>query len=752
VRFLNPGWLVLAAILLVPLQGCESAAKLDDYLDKTIAGPAKNSRIRNSQNHAGFQPSGHDPRSDMISGSAPLGQRPKEIKGTGKFLAQGEPYRAEKTAKGGEGITLNLVNVPVAQAAKTIFSDILKLNYTISEQVAGSITIQTSTPMEREALVDAFESILRANGASIAKSGETYNIVPSANLPAIGRELVASNASRGLGTEAQIISLNNVSASEMKRIIEPVVPQGSVLRADTSRNLLIVNGTRREISNINSLVQLFDVDWMKGMSVGFYPVRTSDPEVIANELSTVMGLDKDGPLRGVVRIMPNRRLGSVLVMSSKPQHLDTAKKWIEKIEQSAERSEPQLFVYRVQNRPTLELASVLQRLLGSGSSGSGETAAPIAPKYEATTASTSPLAGPIGAPLTKGLASSGPMASPGAAQSQPASAEAELAEPENHSDVSPGRQTPSRFANTKVTADEAKHALLIEALPRDYDRILRILERIDTISTQIMLEAVIAEVSLNDELKFGVKWYFEAHPSGFTFSDAAAGAVNSAFPGFSYFFSTSSMKMALDALSGITDVKVVSAPSLMAMDNRKAVLQIGDQVPIITQSAQSVINPDSPIVNSVTMKDTGIILAVTPRVNDSGSVVLEIEQEVSSVAKTTSSGIDSPTIQQRRIQTTVVVGDGEVVALGGLIQQRDEVNKTQIPMLGNIPFLGAAFRKTSDEVKRTELVIFIRPQVSRDQNDARQITEEYRSRINLQPMMETKGRDHYHRDANRILR
>ena len=259
-------------------------------------------------------------------------------------------------------------------------------------------------------------------------------------------------------------------------------------------------------------------------------------------------------------------------------------------------------------------------------------------------------------------------------------------------------------------------------------------------------------MSLTKNLQVGVKWYFEAHPSHFTFSDAAAGVVASAFPGFSYFFSARSMKMAIDALSEVTDVKVVSAPSLMVMDNRKAVLQIGDQVPIITQTAQSVINPDSPIVNSVAMKDTGIILAVTPRVNDSGSVVLDVEQEVSNVTKTTSSGIDSPTIQQRRVKTTVVVADGEVIALGGLIQQRDEVNKTQIPILGNLPVVGSAFRTKDDSIKRTELVIFIRPQVARDENEARRITDEFRTRLNMSPMMETKGNDHYHRDADRILR
>ncbi len=270
--------------------------------------------------------------------------------------------------------------------------------------------------------------------------------------------------------------------------------------------------------------------------------------------------------------------------------------------------------------------------------------------------------------------------------------------------------------------------------------------------TQVMLEAVIAEVSLNDELKFGLKWYFEKRNSSFTLSDAVNGAVASAFPGFSYFFSTSSVQVALDALSTITRVNVVSAPSVMAMDNRKATLQIGDQVPIITQTAQSVTNPDAPVVNAVTLKDTGVILSVTPRVSDSGRVVLDVEQEVSNVSRTTSSGIDSPTIQQRKVKTTVVIRDGEVLALGGLIQQRDEVGKEQVPILGNIPVVGTMFGQKSDTIDKTELVIFIRPSVVRDVVEARDVTEEFRSRIVVGPLRPTKGTRHYERDLDRIAR
>jgi general secretion pathway protein D len=267
-----------------------------------------------------------------------------------------------------------------------------------------------------------------------------------------------------------------------------------------------------------------------------------------------------------------------------------------------------------------------------------------------------------------------------------------------------------------------------------------------------MLEAAIAEITLTDELKFGLKWFFEKNQNSLTFTDAASGLVRSAFPGFSYFLQLSNVNVVLDAVSGITKVNVISAPTLTVMDNRTAVLQVGDQVPIVTQSAQSTSNIGAPVLNTIQMRDTGVILSVTPRVNDNGRVLLDIEQEVSNVARTTSSGIDSPTIQQRRVRTTVTVTDGEAVALGGLIQERDTVGKTQVPILGDIPMLGTVFGTKRDQIERTELLIIIHPRVVRDREEAREATEEYRSRIKSEPPRSQTGRSKLDRDLGRALR
>ena len=286
-------------------------------------------------------------------------------------------------------------------------------------------------------------------------------------------------------------------------------------------------------------------------------------------------------------------------------------------------------------------------------------------------------------------------------------------------------------------------------VPSEYQRIQRNLRRIDVAGTQIMIEASIAEVTLTDELKFGVKWFFEKGNHSVTFTDAASGAVASAFPGFSYFLAARNINVALDALSSITKVNVISTPNVTVMDNKTAMLQVGDQVPIQTQAAQATSAAGAPILSSIQMIDTGVILSVTPHANDNGRVLLDIEQEVSTATPTTTSGIDSPTIQQRRIRTTVAVADGETVALGGLIQERDTVNKNQMPILGDIPVLGKAFGTKDDQINRTELLIIIRPRVMRDGEDARRATEEYRSRVKLEPPRSQMGRSKIDRDLNR---
>jgi general secretion pathway protein D len=725
-----------------------TTSQLQDYASRLDAGAGSGD---GGERQA--RPQSRSALSSFIAPATDKAAKPEFVsRGSGQFTGTSDAVVAARTFKGADGVTINLLNAPVAQAAKTILGDILKADYVIGDKVSGTVTIQTSAPVEPAAVADIFEAVLKTNGIALIRAEGHYRLAP---LSAAASAPVSLDRQRGAGITTRIVPLKYVAAAEMRRVIEPMVGQGAILRVDDQRNLLVVNGTGNELANLDSLVAIFDVDWMRQMSFGVFPVKTAEPDVVAKELETVFGLDKDGPLKGVVRVVPNARLNSVLVMSSKPGYLDTARTWIERYEKMGEDKEEQLYAYKVQNRPVADLADVLHKVLAADGQSGGGSSGGVAPRMEPATVASPAPTGRTGAGFgtsATGLGGGTGMAGLGAGTSVAGgvSRSSLFSSAQTAPRADAGAAASSyRAGAAKVIVDEPMHTLVIQTVPSEYQRILRILRRLDVAGTQVIIEASIAEVTLTDELKFGVKWFFEKGNHSFTFTDAASGAVASAFPGFSYFLAAKNINVALDALSNITKVNVISAPTVTVMDNKTAMLQVGDQVPIQTSLSQSVAAQGAPILSSIQMIDTGVILAVTPHVNDNGRVQLDIEQEVSNAAPTTTSGIDSPTIQQRRVRTAVAVLDGEAVALGGLIQERNTVNRNAIPVLGDIPVLGHAFGTKDDQINRTELLIIIRPRVVRDSEDARRATDEYRTRIKSEMPRSQMGRNKIERDLNR---
>lgn len=642
--------------------------------------------------------------------------------GTGLFVDSGGVRDYERNDKG--EITVNLVNVSISKAAKAIFGDILKKNYVIDQKVRGTVTVQTINPVSTERILEIFEAVLSFNGAAILADDDLYKIVPMSSAGAkSASSLRFSVGGANLdqpGMATQIVPLRFVGASEIARVIEPNVPQSVKIHIDEKRNLLILTGRRQDIANILETVEVFDVDWMRGMSFALIPVQASDPDAVARELDTIFSTKKGGALKGVIRFVANKRLQSILIITSRPQYIPKAEAWLKRLDAVAAGSERRLFTYSIQNRTATELAKIITDVFSSKGATSTDTTSSVAPKFESIVINTGPR---------NGKSSAG-----------------------NNESVFLPSAASEADPDFKIVADESNNALLIYATPRQYRRILPVIKTIDIPPTQVLLEATIAEVTLNDQLKFGLRYFLEKGNHSGTFTDAVSGAVGSVFPGFSYLFSSRNFKLALDALNAITTVKVISTPSLMVLDNKKAVLQVGDQVPIATRSSVSTDDANAPVVNTISFRDTGIILTVTPRVNDNGRVILEIEQEVSSVIKTTTSGIDSPTIRQRKINTTVVVNDGDSLALGGLMQDRSDEVKKQIPVLGDVPIVGTLFRAKDDTAERTELIIMITPRVVRDPYEARRVTEEYRRKLIAPYRKRKNGGRKIGRTIKRIVR
>lgn len=671
--------------------------------------------------------------------------------GDGRMIGSTAAKSSSAAANG--DVVLNLANVPLQQAAKTVLGDLIGVNYVVDPRVDGVVSVQTSSPVSKADALELFQTAIAPIGAVLVQNRGIYRIAP-ADQAATGAVSTVRDATNSAvtGSGVRIVQLKYVAATEVARVLEPMVPKGAIVQADDARNIIALKGSQAEIDSMLDSVSIFDVDVMKGMSFAVVPVKAAQPEKMVDELKAVFASDKEGPLKGRVRFIANTRLGAILVVTSNPGYLPRAQSWIRRLDARASGTEPQLHVYQVQNRTAAELAGILQSMFSQEMKVVRPTGRNVSPKSrQVSFASDSTKASTIGAGVSDPTMQAGlgkAADTLGTSRSSNTDLDSQATDIADNGSASNGTPEPIM----KIVADETKNSLLIMANDRDYQRVLRVVQGLDVVASQVLIEAVIAEVSLNDDLQFGLQWQFAKNgtPTA-TFSNALAGGVAASFPGFNYAVNTANIAATLSALNALTHVNIISTPSLMVLDNKTARLQIGDQVPITTQTATSTVTAQTAIVNSITMQDTGVILSVTPRINESGRVQLDIEQEVSSVVKTTTSNIDSPTIQQRRVKTTVVVSDGEVLALGGMIQDSANKSSNQLPILGDIPGIGAVFANRKDAVQKTELVILITPKVVRDGTESRLVTEEYRRKMNVyMPHASTRQRAPYN-TAQRLV-
>ncbi len=282
-------------------------------------------------------------------------------------------------------------------------------------------------------------------------------------------------------------------------------------------------------------------------------------------------------------------------------------------------------------------------------------------------------------------------------------------------------------ASSRIVDDEANNSILFYGTAAEFDLVKSTITQLDVLPHQVLIEAAVVEVSLDDDLRYGVQWLFESGDFQARLSNATTGAIAGTFPGFAATVEASNINAVLSALDSITSINVVSSPRMLVESGKTAALQVGDEVPIATQTATSTTSADAPTVNTIQYRDTGIILAVTPQVNEGGFVKLHIVQEISDVTTTVTSDLDSPTIQQRRFESFVSVEDGSTIALGGLIREKSEVKRSGVPLASDIPVLGNLFSTTSDAFERSELIVLLTPRVVRTSEDMRGLTNDLKA-------------------------
>ena len=593
----------------------------------------------------------------------------------------------------GEAVMLNFEQAPLNEVIHTILGDTLGLDYVIENQVPGEITLRTRSPIPRDQLLPILESLLRNNNVLMIRGpNDRFFISASGNI----RSTVPSFTSEpGVGYSNVIVPLQYISANEMADILKPVARDDAFVRVDSGRNLLILAGTQLQLQGWLDIVTTFDVDQLAGKSVGIFPLANSTVEELFAELEHILATsgpaDGVGGIASMVRVMPVERLNSIMVVSPRAHYIQTVQGWIEELDSIEDpASEPILQVYPVRNGNAGQLASLLSTIYGGGSGGVSSTGGVAPGMTEATSGGGSDGAG-------------------------------------KRRSGGSGGGTFDLGDDVRVVSDDYNNSLLVYATPYEYQKIERILSKLDVVATQVLIEASIVEVTLTDDLQYGLEWAFDNNLGG---GDSGRGLLDvggnlQPQAGVAYTITTETTKAVLNALAEDSLLNVISTPSVMVLDNHTAAINVGDQQPI---QSQSTVTDGGTVQNSITYRDTGVQLTVTPSVNDGGLVTLDIEQSVTDVGP-----VDTATKQrsfnQRAVKSRVAIRSGESVVLGGLIRDSETERQSGVPVLKDIPLVGALFSTTNTTSVRTELLIFITPRVMESDQDLRDLNLEMRSRM-----------------------
>lgn len=683
---------------------------------------------------------------------APSEQAPSEkaapahrqiVTGTQRFIRPQAATKAVAHEAPGD-IVFNFTDQPIEAVINSVMGDLLHANYSIAQGVKGNVSFSTSRPVNPQQALSILETLLSWTDNAMIRQGDRYVILPAAQ--AVAGKLVPEMpvAAPASGMSARLYPLRYIGATEMQKLLKPFVRENAFLLVDPGRNVLSLAGTPQELANYQDTIDTFDVDWLKGMSIGVYGLQHASVSELMPQLLKLFGPDSDTPLAGMIKFMPNERTNSVVAISAQPTYLQEVGEWIKTIDEGGG-NEPQMYVYDVRNMKASDLARYLRQIYGNGAI-KDESAAKVAPGLRTTSLSSLNGTGG-GAGSNQAL---GGLSTTQDTTGQEDTSEESL-ESELDSEASTGEFADDSSAtgstgktleeSVRITAQKSTNQLLVRTRPAQWKEIESAIKRLDNLPLQVQIETRILEVKLSGELNLGVQWYLgklAGNSSSTTVADTAGsqGALGSGGIGLGaadslfYSFVSNNLQVALHALETNGRTQVLSAPSLVVMNNQQAQIQVGDNIPI----SQTTVNTSlsNTTLSSVEYVQTGVILDVTPRINPGGLVYMDIQQQVSNAD---SSGVTAtqpnPSISTRSISTQVAVQSGQTVLLGGLIKQDNAESTSSVPGLGNIPGLRWLFGSTSKSKDRTELIVLITPRLVAGSNQARQVTDDYRQQMQL---------------------
>ena len=639
--------------------------------------------------------------------------------------------------------TVNVDQANLAESAKLILGETLGYNYTIDPRVQGTVTLVSNRSLTGRELLSAYEAALRLAGAALIQSDGNFKIVALQEVldGEMGTADLGKNVSPGFGVNA--IPLRYVSPASVMELLDGFIARSGSVRASKVGNMILIRGPSEERRQLVDVIMSFDVDWMRNQTSGLARLENARAEEVATKVQQVFADDGAASGPNALKVIPVPSINSLIVIARTRAKVNTAMNWIRRLDQENVNS-PNYYVYAVQNGNAVELARILNSTFGGGGGGAGTTGE-VAPDHQSmdvsmgndTSGQEPPQPDPQGSAEQQGKtdlqtgstpasgAGSGALASVGQSGQQGGGGS-------SSGGGFGGYSSGGGNSAIRITANPSNNTIVISATPKDYRKILATLRQMDAPSTQVLINTMIAEVTLNNQLRYGVQAYFESNNVSISIAGSKPPAVGPVispqFPGMNFLWGgISNPKVVIDALSGITNVRIVSSPSILVMENETATIKVGDQVPIQSQTA---VTDGGNFVNSYEYRDTGVILKVKPRVSASGVVTIELGQELSAMQpsdKTSAGG--NPTFTQRSVTSKVSVNDQQTVLLGGLISGIEDRTRDTVPGADKVPILGKLIGTTDNNAQRTELIVFITPKIIHNGEDAARESQDLRDKM-----------------------
>jgi general secretion pathway protein D len=595
---------------------------------------------------------------------------------------------------------LNFNEAGIRDILRTI-GELTGKNFILAPGVNARISVQTARPVPREEVFGIFESLLEVNGLAAVRSGKYYKIVPAASARqhsvAAAEDFGKGNPGSEEGMTSLVVPVEFISAADLMAVLKPMVSAAGNVTAVPRSNTVIITDSAPNVRNHLELIRILDVDAFERFEVSLLPLKNVDAKTMHRELAEVLaalGMGKDASQLAVI---PIERLNSLVIISAPGGARESVARWVESLDVPSSSEQSSLHIYYVKNDKASNLKALLEQVYEGKKSIAVATASSAA-----------------GQPNT-------------AAEAQAVS-----------------KSVSSGDKGISIYIYEPANALVVRSSQGEYLSVLEILKELDRPPRQVLIDALIAEVKLDESTRFGIQWsvlsgdFNIQHNTGlFSSVIQNPGAVTqtpigAAAPAGLSVFATDSSRFfaAIQALATDGKVDILSNPHVVVKNYEKASISVGSDEPVSTQSSQTAVTGTSGIIQNIEYRKTGVILTVIPHITDSGMVALSIRQEVSDKSTDRTIGNATyPSFAKREAETAVVARDKETLVIGGLIQERFDNSSSGIPFFSKVPIIGNLFKSTANSRSKTELVILLKPTVLTSPEEAASATREFRDKL-----------------------